>query len=647
MRKKKVLIQTDFVLAKTGFGRNAKAVFEYLYKTNKYDLVHFAVGSVDMNPELDRTPWKSVGCVNPQKLQEIKQQNDPRNWEGIDRMAGYGAYALDEVVQREKPDVFIAAQDIWGIDFAVDKPWFKKIPSVLWTTLDSLPILPKAVELAPKVKHYWSWADFATKALHDIGHKHVETVRGAVDSKYFFRLPEQKRTALRQLFGLTPDIFIVGFVFRNQLRKSVPNMLQGFKIFKKENPALKTKLLFHTSWSEGWDIPKLMQEEGIDPKDVLTTYICPHCLRYEVKPFTGQHTNCRFCGTTGTHPNPQAPHGAGMLTTHPTLGVTETQLNEVYNLMDVYCHPFTSGGQEIPIQEAKLTELITLVTNYSCGEDSCKEEAASLPLEWAEYREPGTQFIKASTYPSSIAKQLARVLNMKPATRTEMAKKGRQWVLDNFSVEVIGKKLEDFIDSAEYSVYDFNEKWEPRNPFCEIPQIPDNDKWLVFMYENILKMKDRDENGIKYWLGELAKGASREGIEKYFRQVALNENASQNKTAFQDILNKNDKGRVLFVQPESAGDIFLCTALFKSIKERYPDWTFYVSTKKEYKSIIDGNPYVDHWIEYNPMMDNLLWLEGNAYHNGYFNIAYLPYLRTQKMADYWHNGVDKIDFELK
>ena len=39
--------------------------------------------------------------------------------------------------------------------------------------------------------------------------------------------------------------------------------------------------------------------------------------------------------------------------------------------MDVYCHPFTSGGQELPIQEAKAAGLITLVTEYSCGTDSC------------------------------------------------------------------------------------------------------------------------------------------------------------------------------------------------------------------------------------------------------------------------------------
>ena len=335
-----------------------------------------------------------------------------------------------------------------------------------------------------------------------------------------------------------------------------------------------------------------------------------------------------------------------MVTTHPTIGVTEAQLNEIYNLMDVYCHPFTSGGQEIPIQEAKLTELITLVTNYSCGEDSCSDEAGSLALDWAEYREPGTQFIKASTYPSSIAKQLKKVYEMKPQAKSELGKRARKWVIDNFSVEVIGKRIEELVDGTDFTDYDFDDKWVPRDPFIEVPPIADNNQWLVFLYENILKMKERDENGIKYWLSELAKGVSRDQIDKYFRQVALNENATHQKIAFEDVLNKNDKGRVLFVQPESAGDIFLCTSLFKSIKNRYPDFTFYVSTKKEYKALIDGNPYVDKWIEYNPMMDNLLWLEGTAYHKGYFDVAYLPYLRTQRVGDYWHNGVDKIDFQL-
>ena len=126
--------------------------------------------------------------------------------------------------------------------------------------------------------------------------------------------------------------------------------------------------------------------------------------------------------------------------------------------MDVYCHPFTSGGQEIPIQEAKLTELITLVTSYSCGEDSCEEGSESIPLDWSEYREPQTEFIKASTCPISIAASIDTVYSMEATEKREKEKKGRQWALDNFSVEVIGKFFEDFIDNAPEINYDFEAK---------------------------------------------------------------------------------------------------------------------------------------------------------------------------------------------
>ena len=60
-KKKKIVFQSDYSLAKTGFGRNAKAVLSYLYKTGKYDIVHYCCGMNWSNPELKRTPWKSVG----------------------------------------------------------------------------------------------------------------------------------------------------------------------------------------------------------------------------------------------------------------------------------------------------------------------------------------------------------------------------------------------------------------------------------------------------------------------------------------------------------------------------------------------------------------------------------------------------------
>ena len=104
---------------------------------------------------------------------------------------------------------------------------------MIWTTLDSLPILPTAVEAAPDVKNFYVWASFAEKEMKRLGHKNVETLHGAVDYENF--KPLENRVEIRKKFGLE-DQYVIGFVFKNQLRKSVPNLLQGFKIFKEKNP---------------------------------------------------------------------------------------------------------------------------------------------------------------------------------------------------------------------------------------------------------------------------------------------------------------------------------------------------------------------------------------------------------------------------
>lgn len=630
MRKKRVLIQTDSPLAKTGFGRNAKAVLSYLYKTGKYDLVQYCAGINYSNPELKKVPWKAVGCL-PDTQQEMDQLNRDPN---VGRLAGYGAHFLDRVIKENKPDVYIAAQDIWGVDFAINKIWFNKINSVIWTTLDSLPILPTAVEAAKKVKNYWVWSNFAEKALKDIGASHVKTLHGAVDDKYFYKLSDPKKRDLRARNNIPLDAYVIGFVFRNQLRKSVPNLLEGFKEFCNKNPKSNSFLLLHTSFSEGWGILKLADEYKVDKARILTTYICNGCKNYEVKQFNGQEQKCKFCGGERT----QSTTGVGF-------GVEESQLNEVYNLMDVYCHPFTSGGQEIPIQEAKLSELITLVTNYSCGEEMCEEGAASIPLLWTEYREHGTEFRKASTSPSSIAKQLEKVYLMSSAKKIQMGNQAREWTIKNFSIKSIAEKIEAFIDGSEYSSYDFSLKEEERDPNFVVPETADDSEWLIHMYRGILKIKEISpaDDGHKYWMNELSKGANRKDVENYFRQVAVKENSQYNPTTLVSFLDKDDEGkRILYAMPDTEVDVLLSTSLFRSIKETYPQYNLYVATKQEHMSILEANPYIHKAIPYVPQMDNLFLMEGAGQKNGLFEIAFIPYINTQRIPTYSHNGLDKI-----
>ena len=99
--------------------------------------------------------------------------------------------------------------------------------------------------------------------------------------------------------------------------------------------------------------------------------------------------------------------------------------------------------------------------------------------------------------------------------------------------------------------------------------------------------------------------------------------------------------------PESEVDIFLSTALFKSLKELYPHCNLYVATKKENQPILDMNPHVYMVIDYIDEMDNALWLEGRKDHKGFFEIGFLPYINTQRMSNYSRNGKDKIAFDIK
>lgn len=639
-KKIKVLFHSDFSLAKTGFGRNARTILSYLYKTDKYEIVHYCCAMNKASPDLQRTPWKSIGCLpdDPREAEQLKRDA------GLERFAAYGGLMIDEVVLREKPDVYIGVQDFWGTDFAIEKPWFKKLNSVIWTTLDSLPILHTAVEAAPKIKNYFVWSSFAEKALHKLGHTHVKTLHGAIDDSKFYRLLESERQILRKIFGIEEDAFVIGFLFRNQLRKSIPNLLEGYKLWKDRNPEVKKSyLLLHTHFGEGWDIMKLAKEYGVDTKEILCTYICRVCKKYQVKLFSGQDQDCPHCRMA-----------KAQVTVQISCGISEDELNEIYNLMDVYVHPMTSGGQEIPVQEAKLTELITLVTNYSCGEELCEEGSGSLPLEFSEYREFGTQFIKSNTSPSSIAKQLTKVYKMTNKERRDLGKIAREWVLKGFSINVVGKQLETFLDSCKVINEDLNFNYEQKNPGAQIPYIENDKEWVKYLYKNVLNMDVADDDpGLLSWLSQLSSATDnkpklRKDIESYFRQTAAQKNAEQQKVTLADLIDKDDDGkRILYVIPESIGDVFLSTSLFKSLKEQYPNYNLYVSTKSENSEILEGNPFVHKVIPYAPQMDNIFLLEGIGKNKGPFEIAFLPFIGTQRMIDYTHNAKDSIAFNIK
>jgi len=637
MRKKRILFLSDYAGAFTGFGKQCKLLLTYLYKTGKYDILNAAQGIPKHGGHEHKFPWKTIGVL-PDDQQKIQQINQDPN---LARNAAYGSLEINNIVKDFKPDVIFSVNDTWGSQFVTDHPFFEKIPTVCWNTFDSLPLLPDTIQKASKIKHYWTWSDFARKELHKHGFNHVKNQYPLVNTNNFYKLPDSKISEIKNRFGLPQDAFIIGFVFRNQLRKLINTQIEAYSLFKKHNPEIKNTFLYtHTHYGEGWDIHRLCQQYGVDPKEVLCTYVCKETRQYFIAPFHGQEIE-----------NPIIKKKT-LITANVGLGISDEQLNEIYNIFSLYSHPATSGACELPCVEAALTEKIITTAGYSFGEDIIENNKGSIPMKFTFYTEHGTQFLKSQPSPYELSKIFKKVYEMKPPLKHKMEEDSRRWALENYSIEINGKKIEKFIDEQEtlndenFNFSDISNK--NLNPNAVITPDPDNIKWIKSLYKLILdiEVSDQDE-GLMHWMQKLEQKIPREQVENYFRQVALQDISKNTKIDFEDLLDKNDTKRIIYVMPESSGDIFLSTALFKSIKDRYPEYSLYVATKSQYKDILDGNPYVHRWIEYNPIMDNLIWLEGNNQHNGYFDIAYLPYSCTQRMLNYLHNGIDKIDFNLK
>ena len=627
MRKKRVLIHSNFCKMFTGFGKHKKNLLSYLYNTGKYDIIELSNGYTWESEQLKFVPWESYGTLpsDPEIHKEIAIDERRKN------AAGYGAEMIDHAVKELKPDIYLGIEDVWAFNGFIEKEWWNKIHCIVHTTLDSLPILPDAVNAADKIKNYFVWASFAEKAMHKLGHTHVKTVHGTLDASSFYRLLDEDRLKLRNRFKLS-DEYIIGFVFRNQLRKSVPNLLDGFKLFQENNKQSKAKLLLHTSWNEGWDILKLLKEKEIDTKNILTTYVCKNCNAYNVKSFSSHVVNCDFCRTQNS-----------CETTNVKIGVNEQQLNEIYNLMDVYCHPFTSGGQEIPIQEAKLTELITLVTNYSCGEDCSTEASGGFPLEWAEYREPGTQFIKASTLPTSIFSQLQHVYNLPLETKKLLGKSARQFVIDNYSIEVVGKFFENLFDSFPHVDYVFENKKLKCNPFYDPDPNLQDEEWVQSLYCNILTKQD--PAGVVHWMQRLKADLKRSDVLNYFRKVALSENQNSFLDEMLSSLKENkDSKKIAFIQPNGVEEIIIATSLVTSIKKIYPDYDIYFFTRNEYFDLINSHPDVKKVLNYFNKMDDPLFFEGKGANNKYFDIVFAPYLSINN--NYFRNAEDIIQYNI-
>ncbi len=654
MRKKRVLIHSNFAGAPTGFGNFTKRLLSHLYKTGKYELANYAGGYPSNARDHLKFPWKTYPAIPLHRQDLISRANqDPH----FGKMLSYGEPTWEDVIKDFKPDVYIGAEDFWAFGGIFDSPLFSKINSVIYWTADSLPILEEAVNKAPKIKHHYVWSGFAEREFHRLAkeleglenkneetlekiasYKRVKTLNAPVDDKQFFRLSEYERKDLRAKYNVPENAFVIGTLSRNQLRKSFGVVIEAFSLFKKENPNVNAKLSFFTSFREGWNIPRFAKQYGVDINDILAVYRCKTTGETFVLPYSGENIQ-----------NPKTGQKDSLMTVGLDNFATESQINEWYNLLDVFTLPITSGGLELGSIQAKLCELITLINDYSCFEDQCVPEAGSITLDWTKTYEIGTQFIKAVVSPYSLMKALNKVYKMPRDKKREQERQSRKWALENYSVEVCGKKFEDLIDSFSFvDEINFNIKKDLKNPNAEIPEEKDDTKWIISLYKILLNCDvDANNDGVKHWLNNISRGQPRNQIVDFFRQTAAKDNSSHKiEITPEEFLRSQGvkENAVLVCFKESAGDVLLLTSLFKSLRQQYPNNQLVVSVESKYRELLDGNSYIDLVINYAPFLDNQLLLQGIGTNKPLIHKSLHPRNGSQLAIDYL--GADNISFDL-
>lgn len=313
--------------------------------------------------------------------------------------------------------------------------------------------------------------------------------------------------------------------------------------------------------------------------------------------------------------------------------------------MDIACLPLTSGGLEFFCLESKLCEIPLLVTNYSCATDAVKENSGGFPLDWVPDVEVGSNFTKARTKISSIVEQVEWVVSLSKEDREKIGKQGRQYVLDNYSIQVIGKKWETILDALPEKDWDAPEnQLKQKNPSYVPPNNLSPEDFVIDVFHNILHEKvDKNTSHVKNWAAHLKKSGDYQGVYKHFVNLALqfNANLSNKPVDLAELLDKDDESRRLaIVMPESAGDLVVVNSLLNQFKALYPEYNLYFFTKPEFFELLDGHSAIHKILPWFPAAENIFFMEGNGEHKGYFEAAFYPGAQTQKFLSYQHNSLD-------
>lgn len=328
----KVTILSDSPFIPTGYSNQSKQLAEYL--VTKGHEVHYLANAYQ-------------GCTLKKAVTEDNREFN-YNIYGAGRQPYFGDKISDHL-KKTKSDIFFILLDTFMLMAPAGQlpyGWFLGIDTspaqtIFWYPSDGGAGMPKDCErILRKVEHPVAMAKFGQKQVSDYYTIKTPYIPHGIDTKEFHRLSDIERFELRKRYNLH-DKFVIGVVARNQPRKFLDRTLKAMSRLKDKIP--NAILFLH-----------------LDPNDPAQIFPINSLIqRYNLE------NRVVFSGMTALD------------------GFPQNEMNNVYNLMDVFFLSTSGEGFGIPIIEAMSCEIPVVATSYTTTPELVEENKAGFGIKLA------------------------------------------------------------------------------------------------------------------------------------------------------------------------------------------------------------------------------------------------------------------------
>jgi glycosyltransferase involved in cell wall biosynthesis len=321
-----ILFYADFNCT-TGFGNVSKQLIDNWSKNKNLKITILAINDRTEKPYEYKENVMVIPCLS------VDEKKD-----------GYARLELLKILYSHDFDVFFALNDIEVMNSMTEhlmnvkkeraKNNKKKTKTILYTPIDSEPRV-KDLEVLSYFDQVITYTEYAKSVLKPLISeamwKKIKVIPHGIDTEVFYPIEnkfEVNRTK-EQLFG-TNDVFVFGSVNRNSARKDLATLMMGFAMFKHTSQA-NAVLYLHCNPKDpmGIDCFRLSERLGLDiDKDIFFP-----------KDF------------------------------NENKGVSESELNNIYNTFDCFITTTTAEGWGLSIVEAMATKKLVIAPRHTSIND--------------------------------------------------------------------------------------------------------------------------------------------------------------------------------------------------------------------------------------------------------------------------------------